>query len=100
MTKQEFERLLGKEVTSEQYSEIEIVYNFHPTISNIEGKQQIVDLFKLGGMRLIKDMKTTAENAKTYEDEIATLKHQLKENVLHQLLYVHKHTVGRSKPQC
>lgn len=39
MMKQEFEKLIGKEVSEEDYSLINRVYSFHPAISETEGKK-------------------------------------------------------------
>jgi hypothetical protein len=61
MTHEEFEAKLGSKVSDADYAIIERVYTFHPVISNTKGKQQIVDLYKIGGMRVIKDMIPTAE---------------------------------------
>ncbi len=70
MTKAEFEGKLGKKVSEKDYSVIEYVYNFHPSISNTEGKTQIAELYKLGGMRLIRDMVQTATQAEALENKI------------------------------
>lgn len=70
MTKAEFEGKLGREVSEKDYTVIEYVYNFHPVISNTEGKVQIAELYKLGGMRLIRDMVQTAIRAETLENRI------------------------------
>ena len=70
MTKQEFEQRLGKQVNSADYSIIEYVYTFHPSIGDVGGKDQISELYQLGGMRLIKDMLPTAQKAEKLEDEI------------------------------
>lgn len=70
MTKVEFEGKLGREVSEKDYSVIEYVYNFHPSISNTEGKTQIAELYKLGGMRLIRDMVQTATQAESLENNI------------------------------
>lgn len=70
MTKQEFEQRLGKQVNSADYSIIEYVYNFYPSIGEIGGKDEISELYQLGGMRLIKDMLPTAQKAEKLEDEI------------------------------
>ncbi len=75
MTKQEFEELLGQNVkrpTDSEYAKIEKVYTYHPSISNVGGKQQIATLYAIGGMRLILDMLETAKIAQSYEDEIRT----------------------------
>lgn len=63
MTQQEFESRIDGTVTTEEYSLIEYVYTFHPSISNTEGKDQIAGIYKIGGMRLIKDMIPTAQKA-------------------------------------
>lgn len=75
MTKQEFEELLGQNVkrpTDSEYAKIEKVYTFHPSISNVGGKQQIATLYSIGGMRLIADMLRTAKIAEDYDNQIRT----------------------------
>lgn len=74
MMKNEFEKLIGKEVSSSEYETIEMVYTFHPSISNTKGKQQIADLYKIGGMPLMKNMLETAEIMKGLEDEEREIK--------------------------
>lgn len=56
MMKQEFENLIGKSVSNEDYSTIEYVYTWYPTISEIEGKDQIAKLYMEFGMPIIEDM--------------------------------------------
>ena len=70
MTKQEFEKILGHEVTQQDYNRIEFVYNFHPSIPETGGKETIAKLYEIGGMRLIKDMLPTAVKARSLEEEI------------------------------
>lgn len=72
MTKQEFETRINGTVTATEYSIVEYVYTFHPSISNTEGKEQIASIYKIGGMRLIKDMIATAQRAEHLENEIRT----------------------------
>lgn len=72
--KNEFEKLTGKEVSPDEYGIIEMVYAFHPSISNVEGKQQIADLYKIGGMPLMKNMLETAEIMKGLDDEEREIK--------------------------
>lgn len=48
MMKEEFESRLGGPVSDAEYRDIEYVYQFYPTIDT---KDQIVDLYKIGGMR-------------------------------------------------
>ena len=54
MTKQEFEKRLGKTVNDRDYAKIEEVYATHPSISETESKDQIAYLYKTFGMRIIK----------------------------------------------
>lgn len=60
MMKSEFEELIGKEVSNKEYSEIEFVYTWHPSISETEGKKQIANLYQMFGMTVIKNMIETA----------------------------------------
>ena len=41
MTKQEFEKRIGAEISQKDYSIVEHVYTWHPSISEVEGKKQI-----------------------------------------------------------
>ena len=77
MTKQEFESRLGKEVSLDEYSKIELVYTFHPSIGETEGKDQMAMLVRTFGMRIIEDMLPTANKASEYENKIVALRHQL-----------------------
>lgn len=69
MMKEEFETLLGKPVSSQEYELIEFVYTYHPSISDTDGKKQIVDLYKTGGMLVIEGMMEATRFAKNIEDE-------------------------------
>lgn len=79
MTKQEFEKLCGQSVTALDYDTIEKVYTFHPSISERRGKQEIVDIYLRFGMRLIRDMLPTANEAERLEREIQTKRIELEE---------------------
>ena len=81
--KHEFEKCLGNQVTESEYKDIEFVYTFHPSVSNTGGKTQIAELYKIGGICLIRDMIPTAKKAQILEEKIITantdlmkLKHQ------------------------
>lgn len=58
MMKEEFEKLATRPFTASEYKEIEYVYNYHPSIEN---KAQIASLYDEFGMRIIRDMRPTAE---------------------------------------
>lgn len=70
MTKQEFEKLEQDVISDEVFETINFVYTFHPAIDEVKGKQQIADIYKLGGMRIIADMYPTACKAKALEEDI------------------------------
>ena len=63
MTKKEFEKIIGMELTPFDYELVETVYTWHPSISNENGKQEMATLYRLGGIRIIKDMYPTAKCA-------------------------------------
>lgn len=77
--RQSFTARIQREVTDAEYEEIEFVYNWHPSISNTEGKDQIVYLYNTFGMRIIRDMMSTAKKAKELDSEILATKHRLEE---------------------
>ena len=56
MMKNEFEDLVQHSVSDEEYSTIEYVYTWYPTISETKGKEQIAKLYTDFGMPLIEDM--------------------------------------------
>lgn len=60
MNKQEFEKKIGGWISVEQYWDIEFVYTWHPSVPEFNGKEVIAQLYKIGGMRLIRDMMPTA----------------------------------------
>ena len=75
MTRTEFEeRITTQKPTTAEYVEIEYVYNFHPSIKT---KEDIARIWDIGGMRLIKDMKPTAEEAEELECDIADAQRRL-----------------------
>lgn len=70
MTKAEFEKLSKRPVTEDEYRSIELVYTFHPSISDTKGKEEIAYLFNTFGMRIILDMVDTANKAKRISTDI------------------------------
>ena len=67
MTKQEFEKRIGAEISQKDYSIVEHVYTWHPSISEVEGKEQIAELYKSFGMPIIKNMMEAANYAETLD---------------------------------
>lgn len=79
MTKQEFEKRIGRTIPSSDYEKIEVVYTFHPSIDETEGKAQIAMLYGTFGMRVIEDMLPSALKAQELEDKRMALRRQLDE---------------------
>lgn len=74
MNKQEFEeRLHGRMVSDKDFAKISEVYNTHPSIDAVKGKDQIAELYEKFGMRIIEDMLPTAREAAAMVDEMMSL---------------------------
>lgn len=64
MQKHEFEERIESTVSDENYKLIEFVYQFHPVIRNVSGKDEVAELYKSFGMALFRDMEPRAKKAK------------------------------------
>lgn len=84
MMKQEFENLIGKEVSDKDYEVIDRVYTFHPAISETEGKKQIADIYNAGGMTVIRGMLEAADIMNSLEKELEEARAAL-EKVVHRI---------------
>ena len=70
MQKHEFEERIESTVSDEDYKLIEFVYQFHPVIRNVSGKDEVAELYKSFGMALFRDMedrKSTRLNSSHYQ---------------------------------
>lgn len=67
----------GATITNEDYKVVEYVYNFHPAIKEVGGKDQIAELWVHFGMRVIRDMVPTAKRAEELEAQIRHLRIEL-----------------------
>lgn len=86
MTREEFDAIaekkfpeVAKQITDSDWKTIEYVYTFHPSIKEVDGKNQMVYLVKFGGMRVIKDMVQTAKEAEELEKKISVARRTLNE---------------------
>ena len=79
MTKQEFEKRIGAEISQKDYSIVEHVYTWHPSISEVEGKEQIAELYKSFGMPIIKNMMEAANYAETLDRAMTQAQRQVEE---------------------
>ena len=82
MTDTEFLNRIPKgtrEPTDKEFEKIQFVYNYHPSINPVNGKDQIAMLYSTFGMRIIMDMLDTAQQAELIESERRQLKNRLRE---------------------
>ena len=71
MTKQEFQKRIGAEISQKDYSIVEHVYTWHPSIS------EIAELYKSFGMPIIKNMMEAANYAETLDRAMAQAQRQV-----------------------
>ena len=77
MMKSEFEDRIGHSISEEEYSTIEYVYTWYPTISETEGKEQIAKLYTDFGMPIIEDMVERAGQMEKLETELSVARNQV-----------------------
>lgn len=71
MNRAEFEERVGNiELTDEEWNIIHTVYQFHPSIPDVNGKDHIATLYKMGGFGLISDMLPTACEGERLENDL------------------------------
>lgn len=70
MMKQEFEKLIGSEISPENYKTVETVYMYHPLMAGETPKQTIAEIYKIGGIGLIRDMLPTANKFAVLEESV------------------------------
>ena len=72
MMKEEFEKLVGKEISMVDYVDVEYVYTWHPAISESNGKAQIIAaIYNAGGMVVIRSMKEATTIAQELDMELS-----------------------------
>lgn len=72
MQKHEFEERIESTVSDEDYKLIEFVYQFHPVIRNVSGKDEVAELYKSFGMALFRDMEPRAKKAKEVKEKMTS----------------------------
>lgn len=69
----------AKEIDLQKFEVIQYVYAFHPSISEVNGKSEIAQLYINFGWRLIMDMFPTAKKICEWETKQRLLRNQLEE---------------------
>ena len=76
----EFIELIGGEkISCEDYQKVETVYMYHPLIGEVEPKKQILKFWKLGGMALINDMYSRAQQISVMQQKINDFECQIEQ---------------------
>lgn len=88
MQKAEFEERIEGQVSDEDYKLIEFIYQWHPVIRNVSGKDEVAELYKSFGMALFRDMEPRAKKAKEVEEKMTSCR--LKIETLTELLATRK----------
>ena len=82
MMKQEFENIIGKQVSDKDYEVIDRLYTSFSDTSVVEGKKQIAAVYNAGGMPLISYVLETVDIMyslkKELEEAVADLEKVLK----------------------
>lgn len=61
MQKREFEEMIEQPVSDAEYRVIETVYQWHPSVKEVSGKEEVAELYKSFGMAIFYDMLPRAE---------------------------------------
>lgn len=56
MIKEEFQEMIGQIISDQDYEIIDTVYNFHPTVNGVSGKEEVAELYKSFGMDIFYDL--------------------------------------------
>lgn len=70
MEKKEFEEMVGQVVSDEDYKIIETVYQHHPVIRDVSGKEEVAELYKSFGITIFYDMITRARKFQDLESQL------------------------------
>lgn len=67
-----------KKPTADEYDIINLVYDYHPSISQgSNGRDQIAMLYSTFGMRIIMDMQETAKRSEEIRDELVRKRREI-----------------------
>lgn len=70
MQKREFEEMIEHPVSDAEYRVIETVYQWHPSVKEVSGKEEVAELYKSFGMAIFHDMLPRAEKNHELENKL------------------------------
>ncbi len=70
MQKREFEKMIEQPVSDAEYKVIETVYQWHPSVKEVSGKEEVAELYKSFGMAIFHDMLPRAEKNRELESKL------------------------------
>lgn len=70
MQKREFEAMIEQPVSDAEYKVIETVYQWHPSVKEVSGKEEVAELYKSFGMAIFHDMLPRAEKNRELESRL------------------------------
>lgn len=70
MLKEEFEKIIEQPVSDAEYKVIETVYQWHPSVKESSGKEEVAELYKSFGMAIFYDMLPRAERNHELENQL------------------------------
>lgn len=70
MQKREFEEMIEHPVSDAEYRVIETVYQWHPSVKEVSGKEEVAGLYKSFGMAIFHDMLPRAEKNHELENKL------------------------------
>lgn len=105
MQKREFEEMVGKTVSDAEYELIEAVYQWHPSVRETSGKEEVAELYKSFGITIFLDMFPRAEKNRALDTkfryvqtEMERIREEIKELPYQQMLTNVCEIMKKSRP--
>lgn len=78
MQKKEFEEMVGNPVSDADYDVVGTVYQWHPSVSETSGKEEVAELYKSFGITVFLDMLPRAKKNRELSMEFGRLRAEMK----------------------
>jgi len=94
MMRHEFERLVGEQISDDDWELVDLVYNLHPRDFT---KEEIATLWKIGGREALEGLRPVAEKVRDYENRLYRLEYEIKK--INKELSKIREAYGRTKKE-